>query len=125
MAYVVSIENETLKNRNYRKVLFTSDNLYGMQLVVMSLKPEEEIGMEKHPGTDQFIRIEQGEATAIIGKTKKEIYVLKETDAILIPANTWHNIVNTHHSKDLKLYTIYSPPEHKPDTIQKTKPKSD
>ena len=123
MAFVVNIEDETLINKNYRKVLYTSTNLYGMQLVVMNLKPEEEIGMEKHPSTDQFIRIEKGEATVIIGKTKKEVYTLKNTDAIVIPANTWHNVINVSHTKDLKLYTIYSPPEHTPGTIQKIKPK--
>jgi mannose-6-phosphate isomerase-like protein (cupin superfamily) len=123
MAFVANIEDETLNNKNYRRVIYTSTNLNGMQLVLMSLKPEEEIGMEKHPGTDQFIRIEKGEATVIIGKIKKEIYTLKDTDAIVIPANTWHNVINVSHSKELKLYTIYTPPEHKPGTVQKLKPK--
>lgn len=123
MAFVANIEDETLNNKNYRRVIYTSTNLNGMQVVLMSLKPEEEIGMEKHPGTDQFIRIEKGEATVIIGKIKKEIYTLKDTDAIVIPANTWHNVINVSHSKELKLYTIYTPPEHKPGTVQKLKPK--
>jgi mannose-6-phosphate isomerase-like protein (cupin superfamily) len=125
MAFVVDIENETLKNKNYRKVLYTSTNLHGLQLVVMSLKPEEEIGMEKHPGADQFIRIEQGEAIVTIGKTKKEIYRLKASDAVVIPAGTWHNISNGNSKYELKLYSLYTPPEHKPDTIQKNKPKMD
>jgi len=125
MAFVVNIEDETLNNKNYRKVLYTSSNLKGMQLVVMNLKPEEEIGMEKHPSTDQFIRVEKGEATVIIGKIKKELYTLKDTDAIVIPANTWHNVINVSHTRNLKMYTIYTPPEHDPGTVQKIKPKSE
>ena len=125
MAFVVDIENETLKNKNYRKVLYTSTNLHGIQLVVMSLKPEEEIGMEKHTSADQFIRVEQGEAIVTIGKTKKEIYHLKASDAVVIPAGIWHNIINANSKYELKLYSLYTPPEHKPDTIQKNKPKTD
>jgi len=125
MAFVVDIENETLKNKNYRRVLYTSTNLYGLQLVIMSLKPEEEIGMEKHASADQFIRVEQGEAIVTIGKTKKEIYRLKASDAVVIPAGTWHNVSNGNSKYELKLYSLYTPPEHKPDTIQKNKPKTD
>jgi mannose-6-phosphate isomerase-like protein (cupin superfamily) len=124
MAYVVNIEEETLRNKNYRKVLYTSSNLYGIQLVVMSIKRDEEIGMEKHSGVDQFIRVEEGEATVIIGKVKKEYHTLHPTDAVVIPAGTWHNVINTG-SKMLKLYSIYTPPEHKDGTVQKTKPKMD
>ncbi len=128
MAYVVNIEEETLQNKNYRKVLYTSSNLYGIQLVVMSIKRDEEIGMEKHNGVDQFIRVEEGEATLIIGKSgssgRKTYHTLHPTDAVVIPAGTWHNIINTG-NKMLKLYSIYTPPEHKDGTVQKTKPKMD
>ena len=125
MAFVVNIEDETLNNKNFRKVLYTSTNLHGMQLVVMNLKPEEEIGMEKHVSADQFIRVEQGEAIAIIGKSKKDMYKLQASDAILIPAGTWHNIVNANSKYNLKLYTLYTPPHHKDMLIQKNKPKMD
>ena len=125
MAFVVNIEEETLNNKNFRKVLYTSTNLHGMQLVVMNLKPEEEIGMEKHNSADQFIRVEQGEAIAVIGKTKKDMYKLQASDAILIPAGTWHNVVNSNSKYNLKLYTLYTPPHHKDLLIQKNKPKMD
>jgi mannose-6-phosphate isomerase-like protein (cupin superfamily) len=125
MAFVVNIEDETLNNKNFRKVLYTSSNLHGMQLVVMNLKPEEEIGMEKHVSADQFIRVEQGEAIAVIGKTKKDMYKLQASDAILIPAGTWHNIINANSKYNLKLYTLYTPPHHKDMLIQKNKPKTD
>jgi mannose-6-phosphate isomerase-like protein (cupin superfamily) len=125
MAFVVNIEEETLNNKNFRKVLYTSTNLHGMQLVVMNLKPEEEIGMEKHNSADQFIRVEQGEAIAVIGKTKKDMYKLQASDAILIPAGTWHNVVNANSKYNLKLYTLYTPPHHKDLLIQKNKPKMD
>lgn len=125
MAFVVNIEEETISNKNFRKVLYTSSNLHGMQLVVMSLKPEEEIGMEKHPGADQFIRVEQGEATVVIGKTKHQYYTLKASDAVVIPAGTWHNVINSNSRYSLKLYTLYTPPEHKDLLIQKNKPLKD
>lgn len=123
--YITNIEDATLNNKNYRKVLYTSTNLHGMQLVVMSLKPGEEIGMEKHSSADQFIRIEQGEAVVQIGKTKKDVYMLDVNDSILIPAGTWHNIVNSNDHYPLKLYTLYTPPQHKDKLIQKLKPKMD
>jgi mannose-6-phosphate isomerase-like protein (cupin superfamily) len=125
MAFVVNIEEETTVNKNFRKVLYTSSNLHGMQLVVMSLKPEEEIGMEKHSSTDQFIRVEQGEATVVIGKTKHQYYTLKASDAVVIPAGTWHNVINANSRYSLKLYTLYTPPEHKDLLIQKNKPLKD
>lgn len=111
--YITNIEKETLDNTNYRKVLYTAKH---SQLVVMSLKPGEEIGEEIHE-LDQFIRIEQGEAKAVLnGKEHK----LEADWAVIIPHGTKHNIINTG-KKDLKLYSIYSPPEHKPGTIHKTK----
>lgn len=123
--FITNIEDETLNNKNYRKVLYTSTNLHGMQLVVMSLKPGEEIGMEKHSSADQFIRIEQGEAIVEIGKTKKMIYKLDVNDSILIPAGTWHNLINSNDHYPLKLYTLYTPPQHKDKLVQKLKPKID
>jgi mannose-6-phosphate isomerase-like protein (cupin superfamily) len=123
--FITNIEDDTLNNKNYRKVLYTSSNLHGMQLVVMSLKPGEEIGMEKHSEADQFIRIEQGEAVVQIGKTKKTVYTLDVNDSILIPAGTWHNVINSNDHYPLKLYTLYTPPQHKDKLVQKIKSKTD
>lgn len=113
--FLLNIEQETIRNADYRRVLFTTHRL---QLVVMSLKPGEEIGNECH-GLDQFIRIEQGKAKAVIdngGSTEE----LSADTAVIIPAGTWHNIVNIG-DDDLKLYTIYTPPEHQKDVVQRTK----
>ena len=115
------IEKLTLKNKYYRKVINTTPN---QQLVLMSIKPKEEIGMELHKKVDQFIRIEKGTAGAIIGKENPKKYLLKKEHFITIPAGTYHNIINIGRS-ELKLYSIYSPPNHKPGTIHKTKPKND
>ena len=109
-----NIEKDTVKNKNYRKVLFTGKT---SQLVVMSLKEGEEIGEEVHSDIDQFIRIEQGQATAVLNGKKLK---LKEDDAIIVPAGMKHNIINNSKG-ELKLYSIYSPPEHAPNTLQKTK----
>ena len=117
----INIEQETLKNKNFRKVLYTGKH---SQLVLMKLNPKEEIGMEMHKNVDQFIRIEKGSATAIIGKENHKTFKLKKEYFIIIPAGTYHNIINTGRS-ELKLYSIYSPPNHKPGTIQKNKPKDD
>ena len=108
----VSIEKKTLSNNNYRKVLYTTKQ---QQLVVMSLPVGDDIPMEKHPHTTQFIRIEKGIAQAIVDGKK---YKLVDGDAIIIPQNTEHYIKNIG-SNTLKLYTIYSPPEHPINTIQK------
>ena len=95
-----------------------------MQLVIMSLKPHEEIGMEIHPHTSQFIRIESGKCKIIINKnSNNKVINLQDESFIIIPSNTWHNIINTGIT-DLKLYTIYTPFEHKENLIQKYKPKS-
>jgi len=112
--YVTNIEEKTLKNSYFREVLFTTDK---SQLVVMALKPGEEIGMEVHPEHDQFIRIESGNGKAIMNGEEHEIM---DGSAIVIPAGTQHNIINTS-QEVMKLYTIYTPPEHKPGTIHKTK----
>lgn len=120
MAFYTHIEKETLNNNNFRKVIYTGN----MQLVLMSLKPLEEIGSEIHHNVEQFFRIEQGNGIAevnIDNKTKK--YILKDGDVIIIPKNTYHNIKNTSNTNDLKLYTLYSPPNHPPNRIDKTKPR--
>lgn len=112
--YVIDIEEKTLKNDYFREVLFTTDK---SQLVVMALKPGEEIGMEVHPEHDQFIRIESGRGKAIMNGEEHEI---ADGSAVVVPAGVQHNIINTS-SEIMKLYTIYTPPEHKPGTIHKTK----
>ena len=117
-----NIGDMTISNNNYRKVVNTTNH---QQLVLMSLKPKEEIGMEVHKKVDQFIRIEKGTAVAIIGKDdNKKTYKLKKEYFITIPAGTYHNIINVGKS-ELKLYSIYCPANHKPGTIQKNKPKND
>jgi len=117
--YFGNIEEETLENTNFRKVLFTGPQ---SQLVVMSLKPGEEIGAEVHDDHDQFIRIEEGRAEVTIGE---EIRDLSDDEAVVIPAGENHNIINTSDKEDLKLYTIYSPAEHPEGTIHQTKAEAD
>ena len=113
--YVGKIEKQTLSNDYFRQVLFTEKH---MQLVVMCLQPGEEIGNEVHSNVDQFFRIEQGEAKFVFNG--KEIHLVKDGDAVIVPANTYHNVINTSKTKQLKLYTIYSPPNHPDKTIHKT-----
>jgi len=116
MSFRGDIERLTIKNNFYRKVLFTVPG--SMQLVVMSLNPGEEIGMETHPRISQFIRVEKGSGLAIVGRKR---YILKDGVAILVPKGTRHNVINTSKKKKLKLYTVYSPPEHKPGKKEKIK----
>lgn len=125
MAFVSNIEDDTIRNRNFRKVVFTSSNPKGMQMTLMTLKPKEEIGMEIHPHTDQFLRIEKGKGVLVIGKEGDEIYDIADGTGIIIPAGTWHNVINEDSRSHLKLYSIYTPPEHKKGLVQKTKPKKD
>ena len=113
--FFVKLEDEAEKNSNFRKVLFTSAH---SQLVLMSLKVGEDIGMEIHPDNDQFIRIEEGDGQAIIDG---ETFDLEEGSAVVIPAGSEHNIINTSDSEDLKLYTVYSPAHHPDGTIHVTK----
>ena len=115
--FKTNIEKEVLKNNYFRRVLFTGKY---EQLFAMTLKPKEEIGNEVHKKVDQFFRIEQGEAKFVLFNGKKT-YTAKTDDAVIVPAGTWHNVINTSKTKKLKLYTIYSPPNHKPNTIHKTK----
>jgi mannose-6-phosphate isomerase-like protein (cupin superfamily) len=114
--YVGPIEKRTLGNDYFRQVLFTGKYA---QLVVMCLKPGEEIGNEVHPNVDQFFRIEQGEATFVFNENEK--HLAKNGDAVIVPAGTHHNVVNSSSKKKLKLYTIYSPPNHPDKTVHKTK----
>lgn len=114
--YIINIEDETVANKNYRKVLYTSPHL--MQLVVMSLIPGQEVGMEKHDKSDQFIRIEEGFGLAVIND---KTFKLEKGISIVINAGTYHNIINNHKSKNLKLYTLYAPPDHKDRLVEPTK----
>lgn len=111
--YITNIEKATKENKDFRQVLYTSRY---SQLVLMSLLPGEEIGEEVH-GLDQFLRIEEGRGKAIIGEKEYEI---EDGTAIVVPAGTRHNIINTGNIP-LKLYTIYSPPNHRDKTIHPTK----
>ncbi len=109
------IEKETVKNNNYRKVLYTGKHC---QLVLMSLRPKEEIGLETHPDNDQFFRFEEGEGKCLIDGNE---YKVGDGIAIIVPAGAKHNVINTSASKELKMYTIYSPPHHKDGIVRKTK----
>lgn len=113
--FVTNIEKDTLANDNFRKVLFTSQH---GQVVLMSLKPLEEIGMEVHPTTDQFFRIESGEGKVVIDG---EEAMIMDGSAVVVPAGSMHNVINTSQDKELKIYTIYMPAHHKDGVIHKTK----
>jgi len=114
--YVGAIEKLTLENTNFRQVLFTAQH---SQLVLMCLQPGEDIGDEVHPNVDQFFRIEQGEAKFIFDEKIQRL--AHDGDAVIVPAGTYHNVVNSSKTETLKLYTIYSPPNHPANTVQKTK----
>lgn len=113
--FVDDIEEKTENNTNFRQVLFTGKYA---QLVVMNLKPSEEIGMEVHPNVDQFFRFEAGEGKVIIDG---EEHLVSDGFAVVVPAGAEHNVINTSTTEELKLYTIYSPPNHPDGTIHKTK----
>ncbi|MDD2909667.1 MAG: cupin domain-containing protein [Candidatus Pacebacteria bacterium] len=113
--HITNIEKDTLENENFRKVIFTAKN---MQLVLMSLEPNEEIGEEMHDDVDQFIRIEKGNGKAILNG---EEYEIMDGSSVVIPAGVKHNIINSSAEEKLKLYTIYSPPEHRDGVIHQTK----
>jgi len=115
VGFHTDIEQETLQNTYFRKVLFTGKYT---QLVLMSLAPGEEIGMEVHPSVDQFFRFESGTGKAILDG---EEITFKANDVLIVPAGTNHNIINTSTSEPLKLYTLYSPPNHPVGTIHVTK----
>ena len=113
--YIIHIEQETLNNTDFRRVLYTGRH---SQLVLMSIEPGDEIGAETHADVDQFLRIESGEGKAVIDGKERP---LEDGSAIVVPAGARHNIINTSQDKPLKLYTIYSPPEHLDKTIHTTK----
>ncbi len=113
--FVKGIEKETVKNTDFRRVLYTGKH---SQLVLMSLKPGEEIGAEVHTDVDQFFRFEAGNGKVVIDDVEHEI---SDGDAVIVPAGAKHNVVNTSKRANLKLYTIYSPPEHQDGVIRHTK----
>lgn len=114
--YVGSLEMVTLENVHFRQVLFTGKR---EQLVVMALAPGEEIGREIHADVDQFFRVEEGIARFVFGSNEE--HLVRAGDAVMVPAGTFHNVTNASSIKPLKLYTIYSPPQHPEGTLQHTK----
>ena len=115
MGYTENIQKKTLENTNFREVLYTGAH---MQLVVMSLKPLEDIGMEVHSNVDQFFRIEKGQAKVIMNG---EETILTDDMVAIVPAGVQHNVINISNTEDLKLYTIYAPANHPEGTIHATK----
>jgi mannose-6-phosphate isomerase-like protein (cupin superfamily) len=113
--FSANIEKETLNNSNFRKVLYTSAH---SQLVLMSLKPNEEIGMEVHADNDQFFRFEKGEGKVIIDGNEHKV---GDGVAVIVPSGSQHNVINTSKTEDLKMYTIYSPAHHKDGIVRATK----
>lgn len=120
LGWVGDIQRTTLENTAFRTVVLTGEHT---QLTVMRLAPGEEIGSEAHPALDQFLRIEEGQARIELGRSEDEMEERHEVEddwAAVVPAGVWHNVLNTGTS-DLKLYSLYSPPEHPPNTIHETK----
>lgn len=113
--YKINIEEETINNTDFRRVLYTGAH---SQLVLMSLKPGEEIGLEVHEDTDQFFRFEAGQGKVVIDQTTHEV---ADGDAVVVPAGAQHNVINTSDSQTLSLYTLYSPAHHKDQTVHPTK----
>jgi mannose-6-phosphate isomerase-like protein (cupin superfamily) len=120
LGWLGDIERETLDNETFRTVLFTGEHT---QLTVMRLAPGEDIGWEAHEDRDQFLRVEHGRGRAELGRTGQgadETHDVEDDWAIVIPAGVWHNLVNTGED-ELKLYSLYSPPEHPDGTVHRTK----
>ncbi|WP_227394652.1 cupin domain-containing protein [Jeotgalibacillus aurantiacus] len=118
--FTINITQATLQNTAFRRTLWTGTHL---QVTLMCLNPGEDIGLEMHPDVDQFLRIEQGQGMVMMGKSKDQLpfrRMVMDDSAILIPAGTWHNLVNTG-TIPLKLYSIYAPPNHPPGTVHQTK----
>lgn len=113
--FLQNIEQLSLQNTHFRQVLYTGQHA---QLVLMSLLPNEDIGMEVHEIVDQFLRVESGEGKVVMNG---EEHPIKDGDAFIVPAGTQHNVFNTSSDKPLKLYTLYSPPHHRDATVHKTK----
>lgn len=115
-----NIEDSALKNQNFRKTIWTGKF---MQITLMSINSGSSIGLEMHPDTDQFLKIEDGVGQVLIGKSKDRLSYqkrVKKGDAIIIPAGMWHNVINLGRSY-IKLYSLYAPPHHKPGTVHRTK----
>lgn len=122
--WVGNIEEATGSNENFRTVLFTGANV---QLTVMRLGPGEEIGVEMHDHLDQFLRIEQGSGRVTFGPSADQVeeeHEVSDDWAVVVPGGTWHNVINTG-AGDLKLYSLYAPPEHPPSTVHRTKEEAD
>lgn len=117
--YVTNIEEDTIANDDFRRVLFTGPNT---QLVLMTLQPGEEIGLETHDEHDQFIRVEAGAGVVLLDGKES---ALEDGSAVVIPAGTEHNVLNTSDDEPLRLYTLYSPPEHPDRTVHRTKQDAD
>ena len=117
--YSINIEEKTLAGNNFREVLYTTQR---SQLVIMTLQAGEEIGTEHHEGHDQFIRVEQGTGMAILDG---EEHALEDGVAVVIPAGTEHNVINTSTTEPLRLYTLYTPPEHPDGIVHATKAEAD
>lgn len=121
--YVVDIESLTLENENYRTTIWTGNNL---QSTLMAIQPGHDIGLEVHHDIDQFLRVEQGQATVYMGPTGEDLNTWQASDgsAIFVPAGSWHNLVNTGEDV-LKLYSIYAPVQHPYGTVHVTKEEAD
>jgi mannose-6-phosphate isomerase-like protein (cupin superfamily) len=117
--YRVDLETATLENGDFRRVLYTAPH---SQLVLMTLQPGEEIGLERHDGIDQFIRVEAGQGEAVLDGERQP---LAHGSAVVVPAGTEHNVVNTSATEPLRLYTVYTPPEHPDGTVHRTKQEAD
>ena len=113
--YKINIEEETISNKDYRRVLYTGEH---SQLVLMTLQPGEEIGLEIHKDNDQFFRIESGHGKIVINETTYEV---GDGDALVVPSGAQHNVINISDSETLNLYTVYSPAHHKDQTVHATK----
>lgn len=113
--HVTNIEMDTLENEDFRRVLFTGPNT---QLVLMTLAPGEDIGLETHDAVDQFLRIESGVGVVVLDGEKRD---LVDGSSVVIPAGVEHNVINTSDDEPLRLYTLYSPPEHPDGTVHRTK----
>ncbi len=117
--FKAAIESAAVENTNFRKVLYTSEF---SQLVLMSLRPMEEIGLETHRSNDQFFRVEKGHGKCIIDGNE---YDIRDGDAVVVPRGARHNVINVSTTDELKLYTIYSPPHHKDGIVRATKNESE
>ena len=122
--WVGNVEEATIENANFRTVLFTGANI---QLTVMSLAPGEEIGVEMHDHLDQFLRVEEGSGRVTFGPSADQVdeeHDVADDWAVVVPGGVWHNVINTG-SGELKLYSLYAPPEHPSGTVHRTKKEAD